>query len=204
MEEKKHVPGKIIVLISNGEKKPDGIHITDEWKETIRKNGLSGLCRLANKAHPGSELIRTKETVEPHFEWAATNGHSIAWLDTPPDPRLGSDEIHNAMNDPKYRFKEFRELGMTEYMAWKLSVPKDEFDKIVNNFIIALDDIANKLNPSDICIVPSHTPLIEAAVIRILGIEDMKPNLRLKPTSGLALFKADGEKSFTIGALNHK
>lgn len=199
MEEK-----KILVLISNGQKNPDNIHITDEWKETILKNGLSGLCKLANKSHPGTELTRTHETVQYHFEWAAENGQSIAWLDTPPEARLGSDYIHNSMNDPRYRFKEFRELGMTEYKAWKLSAPKEEFDKIVNDFIIALDDIYNMLNLGDICIVPSHTPMIEAVVIRILGIEDMKPDLRLKPTAGFALFKANGEKNFTFGSLNHK
>lgn len=204
MEEKKHVPGKTIVLISNGQKNPDNIHITDEWRERIRKNGLTGLCLVANKVHPGTELIRTHETVQQHFDWAAENGQSITWLDTPPEARLGSDYIHNSMNDPRYRFKEFRELGMTEYKAWKLSAPKEEFDKIVNEFIDALYDIADMLNPGDICIVPSHTPMIEAVAIRILGIEDMKPDLRLKPTTGFALFKADGEKNFTFGSLNHK
>ncbi len=153
--------GKTVIMVRHGRK--DGKNIATQQIHEIEENGIPNLSDSIEEGsavylHPGSSLVRTRQTIKAWEKFAKRSG-SFHPIKAPfmPDPNFGSDEIFLEMMK---HYKHFKESGD---MVQTLRSQNPEFLKSIQRGMLnSLSQIFRFLNKGEIMVMVSHSPMIEA------------------------------------------
>jgi len=185
---------KKIKFIRHGFKTADGKHITPECLQDIRENGIPGVGIEVNRLHEGSDCIRTFETGEAFVDWVNANGGEVNESYIARDPRFGSDELFSKMVTPEFKAMR-KETGKGNFEVLKSTASFKNFNNWMIDLGTALMDVFNQLQEGDICLLPSHSPIVEMLVNEVLGGNLV--DLNTKELQGVTFVQSDDIISVT-------
>ena len=149
---------RILHCIRHGFKTSDGKHITRECLKNIMEGAVPQLTNQVNVLHPGSAEVRSTETGMAAAMWIVMNGGKIhTYLFT--DSRLGSPAVFS-MYDAEVKAA-MKARGLKNYQALAELKPEDldDWKEDLKNWT---EETFSELAPGDVCLVPCHSPTVEA------------------------------------------
>jgi len=150
---------KIIIMIRHGLKTEDGKHITAECLNSIIADGIPGIDTEVNVLQHGSYYPRTDETGTAISLNLLLKGDKIA-RHLPADNRLGNPGLFN-LYTPEMKM-EMQNKKFTNYQGLR-NLRLEEFMGYGNGVMEFIKETFARLNPGDVCLVPTHTPTVEIA-----------------------------------------